>query len=409
MGNQQTVRYRLIDGVRVWGNPDERTLAQIRTCKRAGDAVAAALMADAHVGYSMPIGGVVAYPGYVSPSGVGFDIACGILAVQTPLVKTDIAADLGRILDEIATRISFGLGRVNPDPIDHELFDDPLWREDKNIAQLKDRAYHQLGTVGSGNHFVDLLVDLADDRVWVAAHFGSRGFGHAVASGFINLAKGRPFADPLPRESMDAPPVLLRADSPLGESYIQAMQLAGRYAYAGREYVVGQVLAILGTTATKTVHNHHNFAWLERHGGEQVWVVRKGATPAFPGQEGFVGGSMGDIAAVVAGIDSEENRLALRSTVHGAGRILSRSAAKGKVTKRGVVKRPPQVTTEMMHARLRQLGVQLRGGDVDEAPQVYRPLRQVLKAHQGSIEIRHLLQPIGVVMAGKDVFDPYKD
>lgn len=406
---RQATTHRIIDGVRVWGDPDERTLAQIQTCKRAGDATAAALMADAHLGYSMPIGGVVAYPGYVSPSGVGFDIACGILAVQTPLLKSDIEADLGAILDEIASRISFGLGRTNPDPIDHALFDDPLWREDKNIARLKDRAYHQLGTVGSGNHFVDLLVDLADERVWVAAHFGSRGFGHAVASGFINLAKGRAFADPLPRESMDAPPVLLRANSPLGEAYIQAMQLAGRYAYAGREHVIDQVLAILGTHSTKTVHNHHNFAWLEKHDGESVWVIRKGATPAFPGQEGFVGGSMGDIAAVVAGVDTKENRLALRSTIHGAGRIMSRSAAKGRVTRRGVVKRPPQVTPAMMRERLRKLGVQLRGGDVDEAPQVYRPLRHVLKAHAGSIEIRHLLQPVGVVMAGKDVFDPYKD
>lgn len=393
----------------MWGDPDPGTLAQIVRCQADKSAVGAALMADAHLGYSMPIGGVVAYDGYVSPSGVGYDIACGIKAVETPLTVTDVSPYLNPILDDISATINFGLGGTNHTPIDHDLFDDPLWRNDKYIAQLKDRAQAQLGTVGAGNHFVDILVDTRSERVWVAAHFGSRGFGHGVATGFLNLAKGRKFFGKAPGESMDEPPTLIPTNSALGQTYIAAMHLAGRYAYAGREYVVGRVLKILGTTATKTVHNHHNFAWLEEYGGRRAWVVRKGATPAFPGQEGFVGGSMGDIAAIVRGVDTELSRKALRSTIHGAGRIMSRSQAKGRRNRRGAYTRAPQVTGAMMAKRLVDFGVHVRGGDVDESPHVYRPLAQVLNAHKGAIEVTHTLKPIGVVMAGKNVFDPYRD
>ena len=397
---------RLVDNIPVWGDPDDATLGQIRTCATTGDVAGAALMADAHKGYSMPIGGVVAYRDAISPSGVGYDIACGIMAVRTDAAVDDLGP-LAPILDEITRAVSFGVGRVNATPVDHELFDAPLWREDRNIASLRDRAAAQLGTVGSGNHFVDLLVD-GLGMVWVAAHFGSRGFGHGVASGFLNLAAGRGFGDRAPGENMDAPPTLLSLGSAIADAYIEAMKLAGRYAYAGREYVIGQVLRILGANATKTVHNHHNFAWQEEHNGEKVWVVRKGATPAFPGQEGFVGGSMGDIAAVVSGVDTVNARTAFRSTVHGAGRIMSRTAAKGRL-KKGVVKVKGAVTRQMMSEKCKEFGVIVRGGDVDESPHVYRSLAGVLTEHLDSLAVRHVLRPIGVVMAGADVTDPYKD
>jgi tRNA-splicing ligase RtcB len=400
---------RQVDGVWVWGDPDQRTLAQAVRCARAGDAAAACLMADAHLGYSMPVGGVVAYRDAVSPDGVGYDIACGILAVRTDLRASEVRPSLPGILDAVVHRVSFGLGRTSRRPVDHELFDDPTWREDRNVGRLKARAAAQLGTVGSGNHFVDLLAEEGTDDLWVAAHFGSRGLGHAIASGFLNLAAGRPFDGGVPKEDPERPPTLIPVASELGQAYLRAMELAGRYAYAGREHVVGQVLEILGARITKRVHNHHNFCWRERHGGEDLWVIRKGATPAFPGQEGFVGGSMADLAAVVAGVDGEEARRALYSTVHGAGRILSRSEAKGKVSRRGQVKRPGRVTRAMMTERIAAFGVLVRGGDVDEAPHVYRPLAGVLAAHAGSVAIRHRLRPIGVVMAGPDVVDPYKD
>jgi tRNA-splicing ligase RtcB len=415
--------HRTIDGIAVWGRePDAGAVAQMRTCARVGDVQATALMADHHLGYSQPIGGVVAYRDAISPTGVGYDIACGVKAVRTDLTLGDVAADVPRLVDEIAARVAFGLGRTNPTPVDHPLFASDTWRDVRWLRHLRDPARAQLGTVGSGNHYVDVLAEYRDgdettgrvddaSPLWVACHFGSRGFGHKTASGFINLAKGNGWREHVSGESMEAEPTLIerRREPNLFEAYVRAMELAGEYAYAGRDHVVGQVLAILGARSQLEVHNHHNFAWPEEHDGEPVWVVRKGATPAFPGQLGFVGGSMGDIAAVVEGVEGPESAAALRSTVHGAGRIMSRSMARGSRPRRGVRRRQGLVSREMMQDAVRSFGVVVRGGDTDESPHVYRPLRDVLDAHRDTIRIRHLLRPIGVVMAGADVRDPYRD
>ena len=434
--------YRELDdgAIKVYGySYDPQAVAQLRTVAGHGWVAGAALMADNHLGYSMPIGGVAAYREMVSPSGVGFDIGCGVMAVRTDLAADDVRADLPRIADSVTRSIIFGVGRRNPDPVDHPLFDSPTWDDVPELRQrvsgrkrtwsLRERAEEQLGTVGSGNHYVDLLVEPADGSLWVACHFGSRGFGHGVATGFLNIAAGRPFhSGQITGESMHAVPSLLplteaaarelgAADpgwaAEAGRRYARAMALAGEYAYAGREHVMGEVLAILGATAVESVHNHHNYAWTERHGDETVEVVRKGATPAFPGQTGFVGGSMGDWAVVVEGVDSDLAARTLRSTVHGAGRVMSRSRARGnrKRTRPGVISR------EMMRDRLdafrRETGypLELRGGDVDESPFVYRRLDDVVRAHEesGTIRVRHRLLPVVVCMAGGDVFDPFKD
>jgi tRNA-splicing ligase RtcB len=431
----------LCDGrIRVYGYSfDPQAVAQISTVATHGWVTEAALMADNHLGYSMPIGGVAAYREMVSPSGVGYDIGCGVMAARTSLVFDDVRADLPAIADEIAGRISFGVGRRNSTPVDHSLFDSPTWADVPELTEtvtdrrrswsLRSRAEEQLGTVGSGNHYVDLLVEPRDGSLWVACHFGSRGFGHGVATGFLNLAAGRGFhAGRITGESMHALPSLLpltdaaarelgAADAArsveAGRRYLAAMQLAGDYAYAGREHVLGQVLAILGADATETVHNHHNYAWNEEHGGETVHVVRKGATPAFPGQTGFVGGSMGDWAVVVEGVESDLAERTLRSTVHGAGRVMSRSRARGnrKGTRAGVI------TREMMRDRLDRFRhetghpLELRGGDVDESPFVYRKLDDVVRAHEetGTIRVTHRMLPVVVCMAGADVWDPFKD
>ena len=165
-------------------------------------------------------------------------------------------------------------------------------------------------------------------------HFGSRGFGHKTASGFLALAQGLPFGAKAHEGEMDSPPVLFDVDSELGQSYIAAMKLAGEYAYAGRNVVVAKVLEILGADSLQEVHNHHNFAWREEHFGRSYWVIRKGCTPARPGQAGFVGGSMGDESVILEGVESSENEHALYSTVHGAGRVMSRSAAAGRIRRR---------------------------------------------------------------------------
>lgn len=388
----------------IFGQHDEGTVSQMRTCLGAGGAKGV-LCADGHKGYSQPVGGVVAYRGAVSISGVGYDIACGNMACRTDATLADVRPRIETIMDEVFARISFGIGRTNDEPVDHELFDDDAWKL-RVLAPLKAMARQQLGTVGSGNHYVDIFAD-EDDAIWVGVHFGSRGFGHKTATKFLELAGGK--------DGMDVPPTLVAEREALGEEYLEAMRLAGRYAYAGRELVCRQVArSILGAHILEEVHNHHNFAWSEEHGGERFWVVRKGATPAFPGQRGFVGGSMGDDAVIIEGVDSARSRESLYSTVHGAGRIMSRTAAKGKtrrdratgqvkVLQKGLVDRREMVRW------LAEKGVSLRGGDLDEAPQAYRRLPDVLREHEGTIRVLHTLRPLGVAMAGHDVFDPYKD
>jgi tRNA-splicing ligase RtcB len=377
----------------IFGQHDRATIQQIETCLQAG-AEKAVLCADGHKGYAQPIGGVVAYRNKVSISGVGFDIACGNLAIRTDATTAEIQPNIDRILDDVVKNISFGIGRSNQTKVDHPLFDDPAWNI-REIGQLKHTARSQLGTVGSGNHYVDLFADEAG-CVWVGVHFGSRGLGHKSATHFLKVAGGK--------EGMDVPPTVVSLATPLGQNYLAAMQLGGRYAYAGREYVARFVVReILRARILEEVHNHHNYAWEEEHAGEKLWVVRKGATPAFPGQKGFVGGSMGDDAVIIEGVDSPTSRSALFSTVHGAGRIMSRTAAKGKFGKPGLVRRD-----EMMQW-LKQKGVVLRGGDLDEAPQAYRRLTDVLAAHAGTIRVLHTLRPLGVVMAGRKIVDPYQD
>jgi len=171
---------RWIEGIPVWGDPvDEGALSQIKTC--AATAMHAALMADHHKGYAVPIGGVVAYEDSVSPSGVGYDIGCGNKAVLTDAHADDVRANIGAIMDDIFRTISFGVGRKNEDErVDHALFDDPAWSL-RAVSPLKEMARQQFGTVGSGNHSVDLFAD-ESDRIWIGVHFGSRGLGHKTAT-----------------------------------------------------------------------------------------------------------------------------------------------------------------------------------------------------------------------------------
>jgi tRNA-splicing ligase RtcB len=393
-----------MSGVIIHGEHDARTIAQMDRCMGVGSAVAGVLCADGHLGYAQPVGGVVAYEEHVSVSGVGFDIGCGNMAVKLDATRTALGAEPATLVADIARAVSFGVGRKNAERVEHPLFDSPVWRDVPEIGHLEARARDQLGTVGSGNHYVDLFED-EEGFVWIGVHFGSRGFGHGVATTFVALAGGR--------GGIDVEPTVLHQDSELGAKYLAAMTLAGEYACAGREWVVERVRKILGGNVVDAVHNHHNYAWRERHGGRDLWVVRKGATPAFPGQRGFVGGSMGDDAVILAGVEGEASVASLYSTVHGAGRVMSRTEARGRVVKDPAtgkkLRQPGRVRHDEMQAWLRQRGVTLSGGDLDEAPQAYRRLPDVLAQHAGTIRIEHRLTPFAVVMAGADVFDPYKD
>ncbi|MEY2485538.1 MAG: hypothetical protein QOH39_1186 [Verrucomicrobiota bacterium] len=386
---------------KIFGQHDEATIKQIETCVASGGEYGV-LCADGHKGYAQPIGGVVAYKDKISLSGVGFDIACGNLAIRTDATLPQIQWAIGRIMDDVVRDISFGIGRKSKMRIDHVLFEDPAWQLEP-MRSLKATAAEQLGTVGGGNHYVDIFVD-EQDRVWVGVHFGSRGLGHKTATHFLKAAGGK--------DGMDVPPMVVDEKSEIGQDYLQGMNLAGRYAYAGREAVARHVVkGILGAEALEEIHNHHNFAWREEHGSNDYTVVRKGATPAFPGQKGFVGGSMGDDAVIIEGVDSETSREALFSTVHGAGRVMSRTAAKGRFVKMGNkrIRREGLIRHDEMMKWLTEKRVILRGGDLDEAPQAYRRLPDVLAAHAGTIRVLHTLRPLGVAMAGSDMVDPFKD
>jgi tRNA-splicing ligase RtcB len=409
--------------MKIFGTHDEQTIIQFQHVRE--NAVDAALMADGHVGYVMPIGGVAAYRNQVSVVAVGFDVACGNAAIRTDMTLASLGDDPARVreslsalADEIAASVSFGIVRKNTAddaPVDHPLFEDAAWDAipAKHRQALQAKARQQLGTVGSGNHYVDVFVD-ETGSIWVGVHFGSRGFGHTVASSFLALGQGKAWGERVPERE-----VLLDLANPIGHDYWHLMSLAGRYAYAGREWVARKVVEILGAKEMELVHNHHNFSWKESHGGEELVVIRKGATPAFPGQLGFIGGSMGDDAVIVRGAIVSESespevaaaqRDALYSTVHGAGRVMSRTAAAGKrKRKTGEIITPGRVTPEMMHEWVSQRGVVLRGGGLDESPHVYRRLPEVLAAQEGTVEVLHTLRPLVVVMAGADEFDPYKD
>lgn len=407
--------------MKVYGQVDQRAQDQLRRCADAGNADYAVLCADGHVGYSQPIGGAIAYDGYISPSGVGYDIGCGNKAVKTNLKASEI--NVPKVMDEIFRRISFGIGRNNDEKIDHPVLEDIKSASIKEQRDMLDKAANQLGTVGSGNHYVDLFED-EEGWLWVGVHFGSRGFGHTTASGFLALSQGKQWGEKASEGEMDALPTLFDVNSDLGQMYIEAMELAGKYAYAGRDVVVSKVLEILGCEAVEQIHNHHNFAWKETHFGKDYWVVRKGCTPAFPGQLGFVGATMGGTSVILEGVESEESRQSLYSTVHGAGRVMSRTQAAGKWKKRTETRTKPDGTQYEFKARervgglvdwpmvkeaMKISGIELRGAGPDEAPEAYKNLSEVLKYHENTINVLHTLKPIGVAMAGEDVFDPYKD
>ena len=417
----------MVDGIAVFGEHEPGTIAQMRDVAR--HTTASALMADAHHGYVMPVGGVAAYREQVSVMGVGVDIACGNAAIRTSHTLAGLGDSperqrrtLEALADEIAETMSFGMGRRNradDAPIDDPLFDDPAWRvvpgSKKEVNALHSKARAQLGTIGGGNHYVDVFAD-ETGALWVGVHFGSRGLGHTIAMGFSALSQGKRWG-----ERVSERETLLSLATPMGDDYWTLMHLAGRYAYAGREWVARKVVQLMGAREMELVHNHHNWAWRETHGGEEVVVVRKGATPAFPGQMGFVGGSMGDDAVIIRGAAPQggghadadvraAQQAALYSTVHGAGRVLSRTAAAGKRDRKtGRVIKPGAVTPAMMDGWLGERGVILRGGGLDESPHAYRRLPDVLAAQGSTIEIVHTLRPLVVVMAGADEFDPYKD
>lgn len=385
----------------VFGQHDQKTLEQFEKSTRHPAFYAGALMADGHIGHGYPIGGVSAYFDHINMHGVGADVSCGNKAVKLNVKGSAFTeADWKLLADDMQKNIAFGVGKSACHQQDHEMFDDP-WFTKQLIPGIKDKARNQIGSCGSSNHFLNLFLD-EDDFVWIGVHFGSRGVGASIAKYFMQAAGGK--------DGIDADPVIISTKSDLGQEYVDALRLAGRFAYAGRDIVCDYVAKhIIKADIIDSVHQNHNFTWLETHNGNEVWVTRKGSTPAFPGDRMFVGASMGGNSVILqAKFEDDLSKQTLCSTVHGAGRLLSRTQASGKtkwIRNAEGVKRPTKVSEGLinesaMRAAIAAAGIELRGGGADEAPDVYRQLPDVLKYHEGTVKVERWLRPKVVVMAG---------
>ncbi len=379
---------------RTWGTEiDAGAHQQMKLACEMPMAAGAALMPDAHVGYGLPIGGVLALKNAVCPYAVGVDIACRMkLSVLDMPVWT--LSDPGKFplyRDALEKGTRFGVGSEYKRPQDHAVMDED-WTVSRVTRENKDKAWRQLGTSGSGNHFVEfglltLAEDAADvglksgDYVALLSHSGSRGTGASVCSTYSAIARAR-----MPKRFEHLGRLAwLDMNSHEGLEYWAAMNLMGEYAAANHAVIHRNVVRLLGADVIAGVENHHNFAWLERHGGEELYVHRKGATPAGRGVLGMIPGSMGDPGFVVRGMG---NRESLNSAAHGAGRCMSRKAAKDKYNFRAVQK------------DLEKRGIKVLSAGADEVPGVYKNIEAVMAEQKDLVEVVARFDPKIVKMCG---------
>lgn len=374
-----------------WGTEiDPAAHGQMREACRLPMAVGGALMPDAHVGYGLPIGGVLALENAVVPYAVGVDIACrmklSVLDLSPDLID-DQFHWLKTALDK-GTR--FGVGVTHETPQDHPVMDQD-WNVTRITREHKDRARKQLGTSGSGNHFVEFgeltITERSDDfgldpgrYLALLSHSGSRGAGAAVCDTYSRIAQSR-----LPRDSRDFGRLAwLDLDEEAGQEYWMAMSLMGDYAAANHAVLHRLVIKQLGGHVIAGVENHHNFAWKERHGDREVIVHRKGATPAGKGVLGVIPGSMADPAFVVRGRGVATS---FDSASHGAGRRMSRTAARDKYNFR-------EVQRDLEHR-----GVRVLSAGADEVPYVYKNILDVMAAQTELVDVIARFDPRIVKMS----------
>jgi tRNA-splicing ligase RtcB len=380
-----------------WGaDIDQASKDQISNACRLPVARAAALMPDAHRGYGLPIGGVLGCENAVIPYGVGVDIACRMKMTVTdidPQIVTKNDSRECEFLDKALHKgTRFGTGGKWSRPHDHEVLVED-WTVTAVTREVHDRAWHQLGTSGSGNHFVEWgLLTLPEDELGIAAgiyvallsHSGSRGAGARVCQRYTDIAKKR-----VPSRIRKDPQMKhlswLDLDSQEGQEYWAAMNLMGRYASANHEIIHNNVTRLSNANVLATVENHHNFAWREEHGGQQLYVHRKGATPAGLGELGVIPGSMADSCFVVRGKGCGPS---LNSASHGAGRRMSRTAAK------------KQFHWKMWRDHLREKNVRLLAGGLDEVPGAYKNIHDVMAAQTDLVEVIGEFNPRIVMMCG---------
>ena len=372
-----------------WGTDLEPgAVLQMANACRLPVTVAGALMPDAHQGYGLPIGGVLATDQCVIPYAVGVDIACRMKLSVLDLPASTLQHNSERLQTALQRETQFGIGASFRKPREHAVMDAD-WSVSPVTLENRDRAWKQLGTSGSGNHFVEFgELTLAKPDLGLSpgtylallSHSGSRGTGAAVCEHYSRLAREQ--HPELPREL--ATLAWLDLDSQAGAEYWAAMNLMGQYAAANHACIHRAIAEHLGAEVLADIENHHNFAWREVHNGREVIVHRKGATPAGLGVLGVIPGSMGTPGYVVRGKGLEASLL---SAAHGAGRKMSRTAAKAKFNWRDV--------NRFLQAR----GVKLLSAGLDEVPMAYKDIEQVMSSQQDLVEVVARFDPRLVKMA----------
>lgn len=367
---------------KTWGtNIDPEATAQMEAAISLPISIAGALMPDAHVGYGLPIGGVLATENAVIPYGVGVDIACRMMMTVFDAPPTALQTEHERLRSAILKNTRFGVGGEWRDRKFHEVMDED-WDVSPVTREYKDKAHRQLGTSGSGNHFVEFGEVVFNDNelglnagsyLALLSHSGSRGTGAAVADYYTTLAKK------LHRELNGHARNLawLDTNGEEGKEYWAAMELMGKYASANHHLIHESIIDSIAHPVLRQIENHHNFAWREKHLGRNVIVHRKGATPAGKGMIGIIPGSMATLGFIVEGLG---NPVSLNSTSHGAGRRMSRKAATRNFTW--------HETNEFLHKQ----GVELLSAGLDEAPWAYKDINDVMNAQ------RDLARPIATFM-----------
>jgi tRNA-splicing ligase RtcB len=370
-------------------------LEQMEIAMRLPVALAGALMPDAHQGYGLPIGGVLATKNAVIPYGVGVDIGCRMCMTiydMPPVFEQRQIENYKKILSE---HTRFGHAAFQK-PRDHEVLERREFKEIQILKSLKDRAYRQIGTSGGGNHFAEFGITkiLKDENdlglpagkyLAVLSHSGSRGMGAEVARHYTKLAMDK---CPLPREAKHL--AWLDLDTEDGQEYWMAMNLAGDYASANHHQIHDRISEVFAEKPLLRLENHHNFAWKEKDvSGDEIIVHRKGATPAGKGDIGIIPGSMTSPGFIVRGKGSSSS---LNSASHGAGRVMSRRKAKSVLSKKEV----------MAHLKVKKTTV--IGSGLDEAPMVYKDIYKVMEYQQDLVDVLAKFTPKVVRMCGDAKF-----
>ncbi len=385
-------KYQKMAPYRIWGeNLDVGAVQQMDDACSLPISIKGALMPDAHQGYGLPIGGVLAVDGAVIPYAVGVDIACRVKMTLLDIPFKEYEEHRGRFKIALETQTRFGVGETFSRPKHHGVMDED-WSFCRHVGSLKDKAWKQLGTSGSGNHFAEfgrLLLEKdefgLEKGVYLAlmTHSGSRGTGADIAKHYSTLAKR--LHPELPKKLNNL--AWLNLKSAEGREYWQAMELMGRYSAANHDIIHQSVLHHLGAMSLLSLENHHNFAWKAQLGKQDAIVHRKGATPAGKGVLGVIPGSMASPAFIVRGLGNEES---LCSAAHGAGRSMSRTAAIKQFDW-------PDITTV-----LAEKGVTLISAGIDEAPMAYKNIETVMDQQKDLVEIIARFDPKLVKMAPPD-------